>query len=174
MACVLAMALGFSAPTELLSRRNALAAAGLLAVPAPAKAFNVDTFVAALDRDAVSRTAADFSSVIELRPISGPTGVKNALVIIDAGNAGDFEYVWLKIAKTGKVLGVANRAAPPPMRVRATAPRGEIVRPMAYSKKAGLWEGDPFEVKVGEYRPEAIYEGRPDGPLNLLGQPIYK
>ena len=93
-----------------------------------------------------------------------------------AGNAGDFDYVWLKNAKTGKVLGtVANRAAPGEMVVKATAERGLVVRPMAYSSGSGLWEGDPFLVQVGQFRPEAQYpEGRPDGPLNLFGQPIYK
>ena len=42
------------------------------------------------------------------------------------------------------------------------------------ARRAGLLEGDPFEVRVGEYRPQAQYEGRADGPLNVFGQPIYK
>ena len=117
---------------------------------------------------------ADFTQVIEMRPISGPSGVKNALVLIDAGNAGDFDYVWLKNAKTGKVLGVASKAAPPPMIVRVAVERGQIVRGVAYSKEAGLWEGDPFEVRVGEYRPQGMYEGRPDGPIGVFGEPLYR
>ena len=166
-----------NAPLDFLSRRAAVAG-GVAVVSLPpraAQAFNINTFVVQLDKDAEKRTAADFSQVVEMRPISGPSGVNTALVIIDAGNAGDFEYVWLKDAKTGKVLGtVANKAAPPPMVVKASAPRGSIVRPMAYSKAAGLWQGDPFEVQVGQFRPQATYEGRPDGPLNAFGQPIYK
>ena len=166
-----------TAPSDLYTRRSAIGAGlAAAAIPcAPASAFNINTFVAQLDKDTTKRTAADFSQVVEMRPISGPTGVSTALVLIDAGNAGDFEYVWLKDEKSGKVLGtVANKAAPPPMIVRVAAPRGAIVRPMAYSKAAGLWEGDTFEVKVGDFRPQAMYEGRPDGPLNAFGQPIYK
>ena len=172
------LAAALSTPPN-VSRRNVISAgtavAAVAATPGPALAFNIVAEVASLDKSATTRTEADFSQVVEMRPISGPTGVKNALVIIDAGNAGDFDYVWLKEAKSGKVLGtVANKAAPPPMIVRATAERGSIVRPMAYSKSKGLWQGDPFIVQVGSFRPEAIYEGRPDGPLNVFGQPIFK
>ena len=109
-----------------LSRRALLvttSSAALLAPPRAANAFNINTFVTSLDKEALTRTPADFSQVVEIRPISGPQGVTNALVIVDAGNAGDFEYVWLKNAKTGKILGVANSAAPPPMVVKAQVPR---------------------------------------------------
>ena len=60
------------------------------------------------------------------------------------------------------------------MVVKSTVERGSVVRPMAYSAKQGLWEGDPFIVEFGEFRPAATYEGRPDGPLNVFGQGIYK
>ena len=60
------------------------------------------------------------------------------------------------------------------MVVKATVERGSIVRGMAYSKSAGLWEGDPFEVLVGEFRPQPKYEGRPDGPISAFGTPIYR
>ena len=167
-----AIAVGLAAPTW--SRRGVLSAGAAFAASSPAHAFNIDTYVKQLDKEATKRTAADFSQVVEMRPISGPQGIKTALVIIDAGNAGDFDYVWLKNAKTGKILAVSSKAAPPPYVVRATVERGQIVRGVAYSKEAGLWEGDPFEVRVGEFRPQAQYEGRADGPLNVFGQPIYK
>ena len=144
-------------------------------MPRRANALNINTYVAGLDKDATKRTQADFSSVVEIRPISGPAGIKKGLVIVDAGNAGDFDFVWLKDAKSGKILGVANKKAPPPMIVKADAERGSFVRPMAYSEKAGLWEGDPFLVEVGEFMPRgSIYEERPEGPISVFGSPLYR
>ena len=167
-----ALIVGLATPN--LSRRGVLSAGAAAAISSPAYAFNLQQYVKQLDAETTKRIAADFSTVVEMRPISGPQGIKTALVIIDAGNAGDFEYVWLKDAKSGKILAVGSSKAPPPFIVRATVERGSIVRGVAYSKEAGLLEGDPFEVRVGEYRPQAQYEGRADGPLNVFGQPIYK
>ena len=143
-----ALIVGMATPN--LSRRGVLSAGAAAAISSPAYAFNLQQYVKQLDAETTKRIAADFSTVVEMRPISGPQGIKTALVIIDAGNAGDFEYVWLKDAKSGKILAVGSSKAPPPFIVRATVERGSIVRGVAYSKEAGLLEGDPFEVRVGE------------------------
>ena len=161
--------------SPLCTRRSALTAgAAIIAAPRAASAFDVKRYVTSLDTEATTRTPADFTQVIEMTPMSGPTGVKNALVTIDAENAGEFDFVWIKDAKTGKVLGTANKLAPPPMRVRATVERGSFFRALAYSKEQGLYESDVFEVKVGDYRPPTKYEGRPNGPIGIMGEGVYK
>ena len=163
-------------PAAGVSRRHAtgifLGAAAATPLPRPARALNIERLVAELDREATKRTPADFSSVMEIRPISGPLGVKSALVIMDAGNAGQFDYVWIKDELSGKVIAVTSAAAPPGP-LKTSASRGGFVRPYAYSKSDGLYEGDAIEVLVGEYRPEAKYDGRPDGPLTIGGKGLY-
>ena len=39
----------------------------------------------------------------------------------------------------------------------------------AYSKSAGLYEGDTIRVVVADYRPEKTYDGRPNGPIGING-----
>lgn len=129
-----------------------------------------------LDREAgETRTSADFTSVIQVTPISGPVGIGNALVVVDAGNAGDFEYLWLKDALSGKVLAVASSKAPT-MTIKAQIPRGAFIKPLAYSSKVGLYEGDTFEVNVANFvpAPNVQYPGRPEGPITIGGDPLYK
>ena len=103
-------------PSSLLSRRVVLsstaAAAGVRPLR-PALALNIERAVAQLDAEATKRTEADFSSVVEIRPISGALGVSNALVILDAGNVREFDYVWLKDEISGKVLAATTKEAPP-------------------------------------------------------------
>ena len=148
------------------------AAASATFFPQAAQALNIELTVSEIDRAATKRTPADFSSVLEIRPISGPLGVGNGLVILDAGNAGDFDYVWLRNEKTGKVIKATSKAAPPgPLKVNAA--RGSFVRPLAYSKSSGLYEGDIFEVLVGEFIPDVVYEGRPNGPIGISGKALY-
>ena len=60
------------------------------------------------------------------------------------------------------------------MVVKASVERGRFVRPMAYSKEAGLFQGDAFAVEVGQYRPDFTYSGRPDGPIGIMGEGVYK
>lgn len=172
---LLIAAAGFSPPRGLWSRRGAVAAATASFGIAPATAFNLERFVAEIDRGAASRTSADFSSVIQVTPISGPVGVGSALVTVDAGNAGDFEYLWLKDAFSGKILAAASSKAPT-MTIKAQIARGAFVIPLAYSKEVGLYEGDPFEVTVADYvpAPNVQYPGRPEGPITIGGDPLYK
>ena len=94
-------------------------------------------------------------------------------MIVDAGNAGDFEFMWLKDAVTGEVLSTAYNKLPPPMLIKTSVARGRLVTPMAYSSLLGMYEGDTFEVDVGSFRPEAIYPGRPDGPVGVGGKALY-
>ena len=61
-----------------------------------------------------------------------------------------------------------------PRPIKVAAERGGFVRPLAYSKANGLYEGDPFEVRVADYRPEAVYEGRPNGPITITGKGLYQ
>ena len=164
-------ALAYRVPT---SRRQLLgAAAASVAAARPAAAVDVRRTIAQIQRDAPSTTAADFSSVIEIRPISGPAGAGQALVIVDAGNAGDFEFMWLKDSATGEILSTAYSKLPPPMMIKAAVARGRAVTPMAYSESVGLYEGDPFLVNVGAYRPDVLYPGRPDGPIGVGGKGLY-
>ena len=75
-----------------MSSTAAAAAAGVLPLR-PALALNIERAVAQLDAEATKRTEADFSSVVEIRPISGALGVSNALVIRGApipGFAADY------------------------------------------------------------------------------------
>ena len=60
------------------------------------------------------------------------------------------------------------------MVLKASIERGKVIRPMAYSRQAGLWEGDAFEVQVGSYRPPIAYPGRPNGPIGIMGKGIYE
>ena len=164
-------------PSSLLSRRvvfsstAAAAAAGVLPLR-PALALNIERAVAQLDAEATKRTEADFSSVVEIRPISGALGVSNALVILDAGNVREFDYVWLKDEISGKVLAATTKEAPP-LPIKVSAARGGVIRPMAYSKSAGLYEGDTIRVVVADYRPEKTYDGRPNGPIGINGKALY-
>jgi len=153
-----------------LATQAVAAAATLVCAPRSSLALNLELLVGRLDAEAKYRTAADFSSVVEVRPISGPT--VSALVVVDAGNAGDFEYVWLKDELKNKVISVRSSGSPS-MMIKVPVPRGTIVRPLAYSKETGLYVGDPMEVRVGGYRPDVLYEGRPDGPKTVRGEYLY-
>jgi hypothetical protein len=155
-------------------RAAAATLAAALGAPIGASALDVKRAVKSLESDAtISRTAADFTSVIEVRPVSGPAGAGAALVVVDAGNAGDFEFMWLKDAVTGEVISTAYYKLPPPMLIKTSVARGRLVTPMAYSSRMGLYEGDTFEVDVGRFRPEAMYPGRPDGPVMVGGRALY-
>jgi hypothetical protein len=140
--------------------------------PRAALALNVERAVAQLDAEATKRVAADFSSVVEIRPISGALGVQSALVILDAGNMREFDYVWIKDEISGKVLGVTTKEAPP-YPIKVSAARGGVIRPMAYSKATGLYEGDTIKVVVADYRPDKTYDGRPNGPIGINGKALY-
>ena len=178
LAILLLIGLGSAlVPGRLCSRRHAVvagaAACTTLTCAQPASAIAYFKELTLLDKETAERTEADFSSVIEIRPIGGPLGAASALVVVDAGNAGDFDYVWLKNAATNEVVATIGKKQPPPMMIKAPLARGMVIKPMAYSKEAGLWEGDAFLVNVGEWRPDVLYPGRPDGPIGLGGEAAY-
>ena len=177
LAVVIVASCALLEPLPLTSRRGVLRSAAGLGVgavlpPRAALALNVERAVAQLDAEATKRTGADFSSVVEIRPISGALGVQNALVILDAGNVREFDYVWIKDEISGKVLAVTTKAAPP-YPLKASAARGGVIRPMAYSKDTGLYEGDTIKVVVADYRPERTFDGRPNGPIGINGKALY-
>jgi hypothetical protein len=147
------------------TRRAALgtAAAALASCAAPrAEALNLERLVYQLDRDATQRTPADFTPALQVTPIAGPLGITQAALVLN-GEGGDFEYIWLKNAETNKPIAGAIRSSrgPKPYVLKAILTRGAIVQPMAYGSSCGLWEGDSFELAVGDWKPRSKYPGYP-------------
>lgn len=178
IAAALALAPPRSACAAPLGRRAVLAAAPLAAAFAGAPrthALNVGRVVTQLDAESVGgRTQADFSSAVSQTPISGPLGVGAAQVRVDGSfgaDDGKFAWLWLRDEESGKVVAATSSQAPPPFAIKATLQRGQVVRPLAWGKECGVWEGDAFEVAVGEYKPTPKYAGYPKmvGGKSLFG-----
>jgi len=153
-------------PTLLATRRVVLttaAAASWSSQPMQAQAINLELMVADIDAKVSERTAGDFSAALEVRPISGPQGIVKAAVELN-GDGADFELIWFKNPETGKVLGtVRSVKAPKPFVLKQSFNRGALLQPMAWGSKCGLYEGDPFELLVGDYKPVSKYPGFPKG-----------
>lgn len=147
---------------QLWSRRAALhlAPALLASGASPAVAENVERLLTNIDRDpSTKRTPADFAPALEVRPIMGSLGATKAA--FELNGEGGFDYVWFKNELTSRVIAVKSAASPKPFVLKVTFDQGLIVRPMAYSAAGGLYEGDPFEVSVGDYVPSSKYPGYP-------------
>ena len=106
---------------------------------------------------------------METAPIMTTYGVTQAQIELN-GEGGEFEYVWFKEEMSGKVLRFKSAASPKPYVLKATFDRGQVIRPMAYGSKCGLFEGDAFEVSVGDWKPTSKYPGYPKG---VGGKPLF-
>ena len=162
-------------------RRSILASALLvcsspLAVSAapPGPATTVEGLDAAAGADRIRAPIR-----VDVRPISGPQGLAQAMVSIRFADELDpdehIDYVWLKAEGSTEVLSgrtavrsnKVTKGPPPEFKFPVNLGTKRVV-PMVYLKKLGVWEGEPFDVEVSErfsnlgaaMQPKSVFDER--------------
>ena len=134
------------------ARRATLQAAllGLIAIPLPAPSATIQSVVTALDSTEVHQRA---EGTHQLKVTIGRPN-SDSWCSVEVATPSNMEYIWVKDVSTpnarrvyGAKYFTSKESSSPQAVLQQQLKVGYQVKPLSYSKEAGLYEGDAFTVR---------------------------